>query len=598
MYTFTIYYAGPNLWSSSITHQLIQLFDCSNLRPNGLPWLPQQITLAESPINISFWEQELASHKDAQFVALILQGLRKGFPIGFQSSSHTLRPAKGNLISALVHPQVVSNYIAKELELQRIALVGPAATTTTISQFNIQLSPLGVIPKKGRVDQWRMIMDLSSPNGGSINDGISRDSCSCQYTSVMVAAQKVLEVGKGALLAKMDIKQAYRNISVAPEDTHLLGFQWDDKIYVDLRLPFGLRSAPFIFSSVADALLWIMMQNGLSWGIHYLDDFLTIGTSQSSECYNNAQVMQSVCEKAGLPVEPSKSQGPSTSLVFLGIEIDSVAGVLRLPTEKLQSIKNTLASWRHRKACRKRELLSLIGILAHASKVVRVSRIFLRRLIDLSMQARQLDHFIRLNADARSDLEWWFQFIVLWNGVSFLESATSAPPDITITSDASGSWGCGAIWDHRWLQLQWVGPLKDAIIAIKELVPVILALAIWGHFWSKKTIRILSDNSTVVIAINTNTSRVPDMAHLLRCAAFLQAHFQCQLTAQHIPGIHNSAADAISRNNISRFLSLYPQACPTPELIPTDLLQLLLLEKPDWCSQRWTALWSSTFHQA
>ena len=69
-------------------------------------------------------------------------------------------------------------------------------------------------------------MDLSSPGGGSVNDGISKDACSCQYTSVMVAAQQVLQAGKGALLAKMDLKQAYRNIPVAPEDSHLLGFQW------------------------------------------------------------------------------------------------------------------------------------------------------------------------------------------------------------------------------------------------------------------------------------------------------------------------------------------------------------------------------------
>ena len=104
--------------------------------------------------------------------------------------------------------------------------------------------------------------------------------------------------------------------------------------------------------------------------------------------------MHSICEKAGLPVEPHKSEGLATSLVFLGIEIDSVAGILRLPEEKLHTIKTTLALWCERKACRKRELLSLIGILAHASKVVQVSRIFLHRLIDLSTQGSHLDHFI------------------------------------------------------------------------------------------------------------------------------------------------------------------------------------------------------------
>ena len=102
-----------------------------------------------------------------------------------------------------------------------------------------------------------------------------------------------------------------------------------------MRLPFGLRSAPFIFSSVADALLWIMQQNGVTWGIHYLDDFLTIGLPYSDECLHNITIMHTICEKAGMPIEHHKSEGPSTSPVFLGIEIDSVRGVLRLPEEKL-----------------------------------------------------------------------------------------------------------------------------------------------------------------------------------------------------------------------------------------------------------------------
>ena len=68
-------------------------------------------------------------------------------------------------------------------------------------------------------------------------------------------SEESTEARKGGLLVKMDIKQAYHNISVAPEDRYLLGFQWEGRTYVDIRLPFGLQSVPFIFSSIADALL-------------------------------------------------------------------------------------------------------------------------------------------------------------------------------------------------------------------------------------------------------------------------------------------------------------------------------------------------------
>ena len=133
-----------------------------------------------------------------------------------------------------------------------------------------------MIPKKGRPDCWCLIMDLSS-HGHSVNDGIAKELCSLHYSSIDDAAARVATLGPGCLLAKMDIRQAYRNIPVAPEDKHLLGLQWNNQIYVDQVLPFGLRSAPMIFSAVADTLLWIMLQKGVSWGIHYIDDFLTIG---------------------------------------------------------------------------------------------------------------------------------------------------------------------------------------------------------------------------------------------------------------------------------------------------------------------------------
>ena len=126
-----------------------------------------------------------------------------------------------------------------------------------------------------------------------------------------------------------------------PEDKQLLRINWNNTVYVGQVLPFGLRSAPLIFSAVADTLLWIMQKNGVTWALHYIDDFLTIGAPDSSECLRNMQLMEKTCAQAGLPIESSKLMGPSSSIVFLGIEIDSVSGTLSLPIDKLQKIKES-----------------------------------------------------------------------------------------------------------------------------------------------------------------------------------------------------------------------------------------------------------------
>ena len=94
----------------------------------------------------------------------------------------------------------------------------------------------------------------------------------------------ITAMGPGFLLAKFDIESAYRLIPVHPDDRPLLGMMWRDKLCVDTALPFGLRSAPKIFNAVADALQLIMERNGVSELLHYLDDFLIFGVTESLEC--------------------------------------------------------------------------------------------------------------------------------------------------------------------------------------------------------------------------------------------------------------------------------------------------------------------------
>ena len=418
---------------------------------------------------------------------------------------------------------------------------------------------------------------------------------SLKYVTVDKVVESLLSLGKGSLMAKMDIKQAYRNVPVCPTDRILLGMSWKGRVYIDKTLPFGLRSAPLLFSAIADALAWIMKMEGASIVFNYIDDYITLGKPNSTECQINLSRMTETCNKAGFPVEESKSLGPVTCIPFLGLELDSVKLQIRLPQEKLDRLLDLLAAWRGRKACRKRELLSLVGSLSHACKAVRSGRAFLRRLIDLSTTAKHLDHFVRLNADARSDIEWWFKFAGSWNGITMMQAIIRSAPSTTLTSDASGNWGCGAFAGRSWFNLRWADQLLEHNITRKELVPIVVAAAIWGEKWRGSTVQVLCDNSAVVSIVNSNTSRDKEVMHLLRCLAFISARFQFILVATHLPGQLNAAADALSRNRVDVFRAIMPQAEELPTEIPTTLLELLLFKKPDWTSWNWTELWSDTF---
>ena len=135
---------------------------------------------------------------------------------------------------------------------------------------------MGVIPKKNKPGKWRLIDDLSSPERLSVNDGVDVDRSSLSYASVDHLSALVVSSGRGCFLVKADIKEAHRMVTVHPQDQHLLGVKWESTVYIDKVLPFGLRSAPKIFSALADTVQWILYNNGIQKGFHYLDDLILI----------------------------------------------------------------------------------------------------------------------------------------------------------------------------------------------------------------------------------------------------------------------------------------------------------------------------------
>ena len=569
---------------------MLHLQSCVNPSP---PALPLELSRIISPLIPSAWSHFLQFHPDQGYAKYLLTGITQGFRIGFQYTSPTLLSAKSNHPSALDHPDIVSKSLEAEQEKGR--LIGPISP----SRYpHLHVSSLGVIPKK-HSSKWRLIVDLSHPEGRSVNDGIDRACCSLSYMKVDELVQQILRLGRGCQLAKIDIESAFRIVPVHPHDRHLLCVSWNEALYMDTVLPFGLRSAPKIFNALADALEWTTLTRGATYLKHYLDDFVTTGHPHTQECKQNLDLLVDTCELLGFPLAADKREGPVTCLNFLGIEVDTTLFELRLPTQKLERLKTMLHKWSRLKSCKKRDLQSLVGSLHDASVIIRPGRTFLRRLIDLLKIShnRPSNTFLRLNLAARSDIIWWNSFIESWNGLSMMHSLRIHNPDIILTSDASGSWGCGAYYNTRWLQYQWSHLTQGYDITAKELLPIVFAAAIWGEEWEEKSILCRCDNEAVVHIVNTGTSRDPVAMGLMRCLFFISAKYNLLLSATHIAGTANGLADALSRNNLPSFLSNYPQANPLGTAVPDSLVNLLVGSKPDWTSPSWSGMFSSIFNR-
>ncbi len=409
---------------------------------------PPEPRPAHTSLRYSQFETELALHPNKAWISWLLDGIDNGVRIGY-SGSRTSLTAR-NLRSAYLQSHAIDKELQREVEAGHI--LGPF----THKPFpTLHCSGLGAIPKKN--GKWRVIMHLSAPPGTSINDHISRDDYSLTYSSVDDAVRILSQLGRGALMAKADLRAAFRMVPVHPEDWDRLGIFWRGCYYVDTRLPFGLRSAPFLFNQYAEALLWIIQHNySIHHSIHYLDDYFFAASPASSLCQIHIGQFLTACQRLGVPVAMDKLEGPTTCLTFLGIQLDSNSQQLRLPDEKLFELQTLISSWLGRRKTTKRKLLSIIGKLAFAARVVPAGRLFLRRMIDLASTAKQLHHRIRLTHEARADLEWWHSFLPSWNGVAmFLDPDWTPAEDMELFTDASGTLGYGAYYNGSWLRAAW-----------------------------------------------------------------------------------------------------------------------------------------------
>ena len=207
------------------------------------------------------------------------------------------------------------NHTSKKLLLRCMVHITDPSTLPCV-----HTSPFGVIPKKHQPGKWRLIVDLSARDGHSVNDFIEKEFSILSYISIDNIAQVVLQLRKGTLLGKMDVKEAFRLVPVHPSDRLLLGMVWKGDLYLDKVLPFGLRTAPLLFTALADALELVIRKRGVNWVFHYVD-FIFAGSPTSSQCSVAMAAAMQVCTELGVPMESEKNEGPATPSWFLALNL-------------------------------------------------------------------------------------------------------------------------------------------------------------------------------------------------------------------------------------------------------------------------------------
>jgi len=377
------------------------------------------------------------------------------------------------------------------------------------------------------------------------------------YQTIDDAIQLIQKHGHRAILRKRDIKDAFRKIPVSPFDYWLFIFEWKRKLYIDLFLPFGLRTAPFIFNLFSEGLHWI---SDWVFGrdlVHYLDDFLFVN-DPDPEFFNTLTSYLGFSENI-------KKRKDGWIVDFTGIELDSNLMEARLPKDKhdraTRGVQNLLTSG----SVTHRILENLLGFLSFCVKVIPLGWPFLRNLFNLLKRLSHLHpNAIRhISMAAKRDLLWWMTLLPRWSGILIINPVR---PQVIIHTDASGVKGIGGWWDtnhafstclarrHRLKLIDW-----------KEAYAVLFAFAQWGECWKGHSVLVRCDNTVVVDAINSKSVR-GESIDPLQLILLTTALYDIEVSCQWLSSKDNWIADALSHFEIEKITDIFPQFSPANNL--------------------------------
>ena len=491
-------------------------------------------------MNIPIWDRELKGNRDHQLIYL----LKYGFPLDIpQSSEFEPNPVVTNHSTATQHPASISNYLREEI-LNK-AIMGPFKTSPV---SNLHCSPMLTRPKAGSTNR-RVIVDFSWPHGGSINDMVSNDHYlgtpfKLKFPTVDDITDRIIYLNSDCLLYKIDLQRAFRHLKLDPRDISKTGLQFEEKFYVDTAVPFGYRHGSVCMQRVTDSIRCIMHKKGY-FLINYIDDL--IGCDKPEVAREAFKFLKDLIIRLGLVISQSKLYEPQKCIPCLGINVDINTGIISIPDDKLKQVITLCHEWSTKAKTHKKALQSLVGSLLYIHKCVRPARLFVNRVL-ATLREIPKDGTIALSPEFKKDMAWFNAFLPTFNGKVYFDK--NIKPTVTDLYVDACLTGVGGAWGEIVYALPLSSipqvPIPHSIVHL-EMVNVFIAINLWKHELSGKTVKIHCDNMAVVCSLNSGRSWDPFLGLVARNIWLVTATFDIDLSITHIPGKSNGLADSLSR---------------------------------------------------
>lgn len=503
-----------------------------------------------TPVNVARFERLLEGY-DKLETQYLVEGLRSGFRLEFDEGSTfqnaSSRPPTRNHDSATRHADSISKKIKKELDAGR--LEGPFLT---IPYESFQISPLAAVEKK-EPGEYRLLHDLSFPEGQSVNDNIATEKGKTKYQSLDQVIDTIVELGSHSILSKFDIEHAYKILPIHPDDVPAMGFYWEGSYYFDKTLAMGCRTSAKIFERFTTALEWIMKNKfSLQHCHHVLDDFLLASRPQSVADHQ-FHIFLAVCKYLNIPIKVTKTDS-GMIIVYLGIELDTIHMQSRLPQDKITKCIGKIDKVLSKDRVMKKTLESLAGLLNFACRVIRPGRAFLRRTYSTIAAQHHSYKPIRVSKSIKDDLLMWRTFLQGFNGVTmFPENHWSHRQVIVHSYTDAAPVGFGLLFGSKWLYGPFPPKWQKFNILFLEAYPVMLLFELFKTDLANKKIILHIDNEALVTTLNKQTVDHSHTMVIIRHIVLVALEYNIIFKAVHVPGVQNTLADPLSRLQIDVF---------------------------------------------
>ena len=256
----------------------------------------------------------------------------------------------------------------------------------------------------------------------------------------------------GDFMIKLDLKDAYFSIPIHPSHWKFLTFRWKQTFFQFTCLPFGLSSAPRVFTKVMKPVITYLRSLGIRMVV-YLDDMLILAHTKE-ELLKRRSIVLDLLENLGFLINYVKSElEPAQSLILLSFLINTIKMQIRLPKEKISQAVQEAQKLLEAQQASARQLAHLIGVFSATLPAILPAPLHYRGLQLLKHQALRkggYDVILPLSQEAKDDLLWWIQNLNVVNGQPLVRDQ----PSLLIETDAS-LMGWGAVCQEERIGGPW-----------------------------------------------------------------------------------------------------------------------------------------------